>query len=116
MNSASSKFRREVFWPGHFKRTSLLQLCPRHLATVEHIAKRKNYHAASQHDFMLENYNQIFGAPLMPASKAVPSDQLRKSLMILRMLSMVEERRDEIEENEARCASTQHLIQSEPRT
>jgi hypothetical protein len=90
--------------PRNAKRTSLMQLRPRHLATVEHIAKRKHYNSIDQHDFMLENYNRIFGAPLRPASKAVPSDELRKSLMIFRLLSMVQERRDEIEEDNARAA------------
>ncbi len=78
------------------RRTSLMQLRPRHLATVEHIARRSNYHRATQHEFMLQNYSSIFGGGLRPKKLEVPSDELRKSLMIMRMLDIVDERREEI--------------------
>ncbi len=77
------------------RRTSLMQLRPHHLATVEHIAKRKHYNRATQHDFMLESWDRIFGG-LRIKSKRVPSDELRKSLMIMSLLDLVDERREEI--------------------
>jgi hypothetical protein len=41
-----------------------------------------------------------------PKAKQVPSDELRKSLMILDLLDLVQARRDEIEEDDARSASS----------
>jgi hypothetical protein len=77
------------------KRTSLMELRPHHLNIVELLARRRHYERVSQHDFMLENWNRIFGA-LRPKAKAVSSDQLRKSLMLHRLLDMVDARRAEI--------------------
>jgi len=45
---------------------------------------------------MLQNYSSIFGGGLRPKKLEVPSDELRKSLMIMRMLDIVDERREEI--------------------
>ena len=89
--------------PRNAKRTSLMQLRPRHLDKIEILAKRRHYHRADQHDFMLEHYDMLFGG-LRPKAKQVPSDELRKSLMILSLLDLVDERRDEIEEDDARAA------------
>jgi hypothetical protein len=73
-----------------------MQLRPHHLATVEHIAKRKHYHRSSQHAFMMENWNTIFGGDLRIKSKRVPSDELRKSLMLCSLLDLVDKRREEV--------------------
>jgi hypothetical protein len=86
--------------PGQ-KRASLMELRPRHLATAEHIARRKHYDRKSQHEFMCEHYNSIFGGGLRPKSEAVPSDELRKSLMVSGLLDIVEMRRAEYAEERA---------------
>jgi hypothetical protein len=85
------------------KRTSLMQLRPRHIEKVDRIARRTNFNRGIMHEFLLENYDRLFGA-LRPKAKQVPSDELRKSLMILNLLDLVQARRDEIEEDDARAA------------
>jgi len=88
--------------PRNAKRPSLMQLRPRHLDKIEILAKRRHYHRADQHDFMLQSYDRLFGA-LRPKGKQVPSDELRKSLMLFGLLDLVQARRDEIEEDDARA-------------
>jgi len=90
--------------PRNAKRTSLMQLRPRHLDKIEVLAKRRHYNPADQHDFMLQNYDRLFGALRRPKAKQVPSDELRKSLMLFGLLDLVQARRDEIEEDDARAA------------
>jgi hypothetical protein len=75
------------------RRASLTELRPHHLATVEHIASRRHYDRASQHEFTLQNWNRIFGGGLRPKQKEVPSDEWRKSMMVSSMLDLVEMRR-----------------------
>jgi hypothetical protein len=81
--------------PGQ-KRASLMELRPRHLVTAEHIASRKHYDRKSQHEFMCEHYNQIFGGGLRSKAKTVPSDDLRISLMMSGLLDIVDEMRREM--------------------
>jgi hypothetical protein len=78
------------------KRASLMELRPRHLVTAEHIAGRKHYDRKSQHEFLCEHYNQIFGGGLRSKAKTVPSDDLRKSLMVSGLLDLVDEMRREM--------------------
>jgi len=78
------------------KRASLMELRPRHLVTAEHIARRKHYDRASQHEFMCTNYNQIFGGGLRSKAKTVSSDDLRISLMMSGLLDIVEDMRLEM--------------------
>jgi hypothetical protein len=77
------------------KRESLMELRPHHLTIVELLARRRHYVRFDQHRFMLENWNRIFGA-LRPKAKSPPSDGLRKSLMISRLLDLVDARRAEL--------------------
>lgn len=78
------------------KRASLMELRPRHLATAEHIARRKHYDRRSQHEFMMLKWNSIFGGGLRSKAKTVPSDELRKSLMVSGILDIVEMRREQL--------------------
>jgi hypothetical protein len=90
----------------NLKRTSLTELRPKHFATGESIAHRKHYDRTSQHEFMMERYANIFGGGLRRKKlDEVPSDELRKWVMIYRLLDWVEERRAEIEADRARRAS-----------
>jgi hypothetical protein len=93
--SKQIKPRPVIPTPGQ-KRASLMQLRPRHLATGEHIARRKHYDRASQHEFMCENYNRIFGGGLRSKAKTVPSDELRISLMMHSLLDVVDEMKREM--------------------
>jgi hypothetical protein len=81
-----------------------MQLRPRHLDKVEHIAKREYHDRADIHEFLFENYDRLFGSLRHPKSKEVPSDQFRKSWMISSLLDIVEARRDLAEEDAARAA------------
>jgi len=90
--------------PRNANRTSLMALRPRHLAKVERIARRAKFDRAIMHEFLLENYDRLFGPLRWPKAKNVPSDKLRKSFMILSLLDLVQARRDEIEDDDARAA------------
>jgi hypothetical protein len=81
-----------------------MQLRPRHLDKIEILAKRRHYHRADQHDFMLQNYDRLFGPLRVPKIKEVPSDELRKSLMLSALLDRVEARREEMLEDDARAS------------
>jgi hypothetical protein len=83
------------------KRRSLMHLRPRHLVWVEELGIREHYNRSDMHDFMLENYNTLFGPLRRPKSKEVPSDRFRKSWMIGNLLDLVEARRAEIEQEAA---------------
>ena len=90
--------------PRNAKRASLMALRHSHLEKVDHIARRANFDRAIMHEFLLENYDRLFGPLRWPKAKQVPSDELRKSLMILNLLDLVQARRDEIEDDDARAA------------
>jgi len=90
--------------PRNAKRTSLMALRHRHLEKVDRIARRANFDRAIMHEFLLENYDRLFGPLRWPKAKNVPSDKLRKSFMILSLLDLVQARRDEIEDDDARAA------------
>jgi hypothetical protein len=90
--------------PRNAKRTSLMALRPRHTEKVERIARRPFLNRTVMHEFLLENYDRLFGPLRWPKAKQVPSDELRKSFMILSLLDLVQARRDEIEEDDARAA------------
>jgi hypothetical protein len=77
------------------KRESLMQLRPRHLEKVDRIARRAYYDRADMHEFLLQNYDRLFGILRRPRSKEVPMDAFRKSWMVDRLLDLVEARRDE---------------------
>jgi hypothetical protein len=87
------------------RRASLMQLRPRHLEKVDRIAKRPHFDRADMHDFLLENYDRLFGVLRRTKREAVPSDKLRQSLMISALLDRVQMRRDELEEDAANRGS-----------
>jgi hypothetical protein len=77
------------------KRTSLMELRPRHLVWVEEIGITESYDRSEMHDYFMENYSSLFGSLRRRKVDEVPSDRLRKSVMISRLLDMAETRRDE---------------------
>jgi hypothetical protein len=77
------------------KRESLMQLRPRHLVWVEELGhRREDFDRSYWHDYMLTNYNRLFGR-IRSKHKEVPSDAFRKSMMISNLLDLVEARRAE---------------------
>jgi hypothetical protein len=76
------------------KRTSLMELRPRHLVWVEEIGVADHYDRSEMHDYMMEHYDRLFGR-LRPKAKEVPMDAFRKSWMISQLLDLAETRRDE---------------------
>jgi hypothetical protein len=52
---------------------------------------------------MLQNYDRLSGA-LRPKPQQVPSDELRKSLMLFDLLDLVQARRADIDAHDARAA------------
>jgi hypothetical protein len=87
------------------RRESVMELRPRHLDMVERLARRRHYERDSDYDFILDRWNSIFG-PLRNGKPDVPSDKLRKSIMLTRLLDTVDERRAELEADDARAACT----------
>jgi hypothetical protein len=89
-------FWEEIDAVRNTKRTSLMQLRYRHLEKIDRIARRPHFDRADMHDFLLENYDRLFGPLRRPKTKEVPSDQFRKSWMVGLLLDRVQARRDEL--------------------
>ncbi len=77
------------------KRESLMQLRPRHLLWVEELGIRENYDRADMHEYMLTNWNFLFGTLRRSKSRETPMDAFRKSWMVSQLLDLVDARRDE---------------------
>lgn len=67
-------------------RRSLTELRPRHLHLVEELANRETYDRNAVRDWMLANYNFLFGAIRYRKAAEVPSDSSRKLIIISRLL------------------------------
>lgn len=80
-------------------RQSLTELRPRHLEWVEEIGIRPDYDRSEMYDYMMFHYDRMFGPLRRPRSKAVPSDTWRKGMMVSRLLSLIELRREEVAAN-----------------
>ena len=52
--------------------------------------KQPDYDRSSDHDFLLENYDRLFGPLRWPKAKEVPADQFRKERMVSALLTRVE--------------------------
>ncbi|MGZ5875938.1 MAG: hypothetical protein ACXWKP_28005 [Bradyrhizobium sp.] len=72
------------------KRTSLMQLRHRHLEKIDRIAKRAHYDRAGHQEYMVENYDRLFGTLRGSKAKEVPSDQFRKWWMVGLLLDRVD--------------------------
>jgi hypothetical protein len=71
------------------RRTELTELRPRHLEVAARIAHRDD-DIAGYHEFLLTNYDRQFGCLRGRKDREVPSDMLRKELIIHRILLRVE--------------------------
>jgi hypothetical protein len=76
-------------------RRSLMHLRPRHLLWVEELGIRGNYDRTAMQEYFCANYNSFFGPLRRPKAKEVPSDGLRKFIMVSGLLDLVDGRRAE---------------------
>lgn len=80
-------------------RRDFMQLMPRHLEWVEEIGIRPDFDRQEMYDWFMANYDRLFGPLRRPKAKAVPSDVLRQGIIVSRLLSLIELRREEIAAN-----------------
>jgi hypothetical protein len=67
-------------------RKALTELRPRHLHMVEEYGFRREYDRDAVGEYFLANWYRLFGALRKSKVREVPSDQLRKELMVARLL------------------------------
>jgi hypothetical protein len=79
-------------------RKTLTDLRPRHLHMVEEYGFRRDYDRDALGDYFLANWCRLFGALRKSKALEVPSDQIRKRLMVSRLLDLIEMRRAEYAE------------------
>jgi hypothetical protein len=77
------------------KRTELRELRPRHLLMVEEYGIAPTYDRETLGDYFLVHWNRLFGTLRRSKALKVPSDRLRKILMVDRLLDLIEGRRAE---------------------
>jgi hypothetical protein len=82
-------------------RTSLTELRPRHLLFVEEIGIAEHYDRDALRDHFLTNYRRMFGTIRKSKALEVPSDRLRKEMIVEQLLELIEMRRSEYAEERA---------------
>jgi hypothetical protein len=78
-----------------------MHLRPRHLIWVEELGIAESYNRDDQYEYFMKHYNRLFGPLRRPKINEVPSDELRKGIMISLLLNLVEERRAEYADERA---------------
>jgi hypothetical protein len=79
----------------HSPRTHLMQLNNRHLDVIRDYGCEETYDRRKVEAYFMANYNKLFGSIRRSKGKEVPSDELRKSLLISQLLDLIELRREE---------------------
>jgi hypothetical protein len=82
-------------------RTSLTELRPRHLLMVEEHGHQEHYDRDALRDYFLTNYHRMFGPLRKSKALEVPSDRLRKEMIVEQFLELIEMRRSEYAEERA---------------
>jgi hypothetical protein len=85
------------------------ELRPRHLSFVEEFGFPREYDRDAVREYFLTNWYRLFGALRRSKALEVPSDQLRKEVMIARLLSLIELRRQEYKNERAGLPRDHHL-------
>ena len=80
------------------KRESLCQLRWKHLQHVDSMACDPDYNRSELHDKLLGNFDYFFGRLRRRRRDEVPSDQLRRCLMVSQILDQVDARRAWLEQ------------------
>jgi hypothetical protein len=83
-------------------REHFMQLRDRHLHMVEEYGFGPTYNRRELGEFFLANWNRLFGTLRKSKALEVSSDQIRKRLMIARLLDLIEMRRAEYADERAR--------------
>jgi hypothetical protein len=92
-------------------RESLSELRPRHLTLVEEYGFRREYDRDAVREYFMTDWYRLFGALRKSKALEVPSDQLRKEVMVSRLLSLIELRRQEYR-NERAGLPRDHQLES----
>jgi hypothetical protein len=82
-------------------RKHFMQLRDRHLHMVEEYGFQREYNRDELRKYFLANYQRLFGMLRKSKALEVPSDQLRKELMVEQLLELIEMRRAEYAEERA---------------
>jgi hypothetical protein len=73
-----------------------MQLRDRHLEWINELGHREKYDRSDMHGYMMAHYDSMFGPLRRPRRNGVPSDELRKAIMVSSLLDLVDTRREEI--------------------
>jgi hypothetical protein len=73
-------------------RKAQTELRPRHLHMVEEYGFRSDYDRDALGEYFLANWYRLFGPLRESKALEVPSDQIRKELMVSRLLDLIEMR------------------------
>jgi hypothetical protein len=79
----------------HTPRTHLIQLNNKHLNVIRDYGCEETYDRREVEAYFMANYRKLFGSIRRSRAKEVPSDRLRKSLLITQLLNLIELRREE---------------------
>jgi hypothetical protein len=90
-------------------RAELIELRPRHLHMVEEYGFRREYDREALGEYFLVNWYRLFGALRKSKALEVPSDALRKAIMITRLLDLIEGRRAEYAEERSGIPRTSNI-------
>jgi hypothetical protein len=89
---------------------SFTELRPRHLLMVEeHGFEKHGYNRDAVRDYLLKNYNRLFGTLRKSKALEVASDQIRKELIVHRLLELIEGRRQEYRNERAGLPRYHHI-------
>lgn len=82
-------------------RRELMELREKHYTLVMNLATRERQGRLvpleEYSDFLVENYNRLFGYLRGSKAKIVPSDKIREMIMVAKLMHVVRECREEIE-------------------
>ena len=78
----------------HTPRTHLMQLNNRHLDVIRDYGCEDIYDRREVETYFMANYNKLFGS-IRSKAKEVPSDEIRRSLLVTQLLNLIELRREE---------------------
>jgi hypothetical protein len=92
---ASEPKKRPKMPPFNSPRESLMQLRNRHLDVIRDYGCEDTYDRREVEAYFMANYNKLFGPLRRSKAKEIPSDELRKSLLITQLLNLIELRREE---------------------
>jgi len=97
-------------------RKTLTELRPRHLHMVEEYGFRRDYDRDALREYFLANWYRLFGALRKSKKLEVPSDSLRKEIMVSRLLDLIEMRRAEYAAERSGKLRTSNLVDGRKHT